>query len=145
MWEVKTVLIMRKERREERQGTEGGGKGGERGRGMGKGRGRGRGRVGYARDTASSDTVVWQEIPDSGLDEPPSTLSFSEQVGATTTMPDDAQPTDFFSLFFPDQVIHMLIEGTNDHAQSRIEDLDRKGQLTASYSGATENQLCQVI
>ena len=47
-------------------------------------------------------------------------------------MTPDATPLDFFSLFFDDVVLKMLIGGTNSFASDVIVEKDRNGKLTSN-------------
>ena len=42
----------------------------------------------------------------------------------------DASPFDFFSLFFDDAVLKMVIDGTNSYASDVIAEKERNGKLT---------------
>ncbi len=63
--------------------------------------------------------MKWEEIePDH--DTPPTPFPFSEPTGATISLPDDAQPIDYFHLLVDDTFVQLLVDETNNYADERI-------------------------
>ena len=53
-----------------------------------------------------------------------------QQPGPRMTLRTTSIPLDFFSLFFDDTIVQMLVDGTNTFAERTIAEKDRAGKLT---------------
>ena len=70
-------------------------------------------------------------INDISMDTPPTPpLPFVQQPGPKTTLTTTSTPLDFFSLFFDDTIVQMLVDGTNTFAERTIAEKNRAGKLT---------------
>ena len=97
--------------------------------GRGRGRNCGRGCVHGNGCQEKADTDTWTKITDLDSDYTPTTTSFNEKFGPQIALTHDASPLDFFSLFFDDAILKMLIDGTNSYASDVITE-ERNGKLT---------------
>ena len=64
------------------------------------------------------------------MDTPPTPLPFVQQPGPRMTLRTTSTPLDFFTLFFDDTIVQMLVDGTNTFAERTIAEKDRAGKLT---------------
>ena len=55
---------------------------------------------------------------------------FQEAAGPTITMSPDAAPIDYFRHIITDDILDLIVQGTNEHAAARIEKLRAEGKLT---------------
>ena len=69
-------------------------------------------------------------MDDLQADIPPTAIPFMEQPGPKISLSADSSPLDFFSLFFNDVIIQMLVDGTNEYAGDVIAEKERAGKLT---------------
>ena len=69
-------------------------------------------------------------MDDLQADIPPTAIPFMEQPGPKISLSADSSPLDFFSLFFNDVIIQMLVDGTNEYASDVIAEKERGGKLT---------------
>ena len=92
--------------------------------------GHGRGRVHGNGCQENADTDTWTTITDLVSDYTPTTTSFNEKFGPQIALTHNASPLDFFSLFFDDAILKMLIDGTNSYASDVIAEKERNGKLT---------------
>ena len=70
-------------------------------------------------------------MDDLQADIPPTAIPFREEPGLRISLSADSSPLDFFSLFFDDVIIHMLVNGTNEYAGDVIAEKERAGKLTS--------------
>ena len=99
-----------------------GGSGGHSGsRGRGSSRGCRSGQVG------TTDEVEWQEIPDRSTYTPSTLPPFQEAASPTVSTAPDADPIDYFRLFISDDILGLIVKGTN---AAKIEKLRAEGKLT---------------
>ena len=56
-------------------------------------------------------------------------LPFTQQPGPTITLDSDSEPHEFYQLFVDDALLQMLVDGTNEYARSRIDEMSRTGKL----------------
>ena len=69
-------------------------------------------------------------MDDLQADIPPTAIPFREEPALRISLSADSSPLDFFSLFFDDVIIHMLVDGTNKYAGDVIAKKERAGKLT---------------
>ena len=62
-------------------------------------------------------------------DETPPEFPFTQQPGPTITLDSDSEPHEFYQLFVDDALLQMLVDGTNEYARSRIDEMSRTGKL----------------
>ena len=62
-------------------------------------------------------------------DETPPEFPFTQQPGPTITLDSDSEPHEFYQLFVDDALLQMLVDGTNEYARSRIDEMSRNGKL----------------
>ena len=72
----------------------------------------------------------WIPVDDLQADIPPTAIPFREEPALRISLSADSSPLDFFSLFFDDVIIHMLVDGTNDYAGDVIAEKERAGKST---------------
>ena len=62
-------------------------------------------------------------------DETPTEFPFTQQPGPTIPLGSDSEPHEFYQLFVDDALLQMLVNGTNEYARSRIDEMSRTGKL----------------
>ena len=69
--------------------------------------------------SGQTSSLQW-EVADSATDVPPTLPPFTKTHGPQTTLGAEASPIDFFSLFFDDSVLDLLVEETNRLVENNI-------------------------
>jgi hypothetical protein len=66
---------------------------------------------------SGSSVAGWRQVT---KDSKPSAYTFSKNAGPQCNLPPDAEPMDYFSLFFDDTLLRNIVTGTNRYARDKI-------------------------